>query len=59
LPADGSVIFIRGGKENKSYYYLKTTVSSNPSFTKTQTQKKAVGFNKSSASITSTVVSSS
>ena len=58
LPADGSVIFVRGGKENKSYYYLKTTVSSNPSFAKTQTQKKVVGFNKSAPSITTTVNSS-
>jgi hypothetical protein len=53
-PANGSVIFIRGGKENKSYYYLKN----GNSYTKTQTQKKAVGFNKSSPSITSTVVTS-
>ena len=59
LPANGSVIFIKGGKENRSYFYIKTTdSSSNPVFTKTQTQKKVLGFNKSAPSLTTSVRSS-
>jgi hypothetical protein len=59
LPANGSVIFVKGGKENRSYYYIKTTnSSSNPVFTQTQTQKKVLGFNKSAPSLTTSVLSS-
>jgi len=50
-PANGSVIFIKGGNENKSYYYIK----SGNSYTKTITQKKSVAYNKSQPSITTSV----
>lgn len=50
-PSDGSVVFIKGGKENKSYYYLK----SGNSYTKTITQKKYVAYNEVQASILATV----
>lgn len=54
LPTDGSVIFIKGGNQNRSYYYLK----SGTSYTKTITQKKYVAYNKVQASITASVSSS-
>ena len=53
-PSDGSVIFIKGGNENKSYYYIK----SGNSYTKTITQKKYVAYNEVQASITASVLSS-
>lgn len=49
--ADGTVIFIKDGNENKNYYFIK----SGNSYTKTITQKKVVSYNDVSASITATV----
>ncbi len=49
--ADGSVIFVKDGKENKNYYFIKD----GNSYTKSVVQKKIVNYNSVSASITATV----
>ena len=49
--SDGAVVFVREGWQNRSTYYLKSTVSSNQSFTQIITQKKYVAYNSDTANI--------
>ena len=53
--SDGSVIFVREGWQNNNTYYLKSTVSSNQSFTQTVVQKKYVAYNSNSPSIQASI----
>lgn len=53
--SNGSVIFVREGWQNNNTYYLKSTVSSNQSFTQTVVQKKYVAYNSNSPSIEASI----
>lgn len=53
--SDGTVVFVREGWQNRSTYYLKSTVSSNESFSQTVTQKKFVAYNSSTVNVLATV----
>jgi hypothetical protein len=49
--SDGTVVFVKEGWQNRSTYYLKSTVSSNQSFGQIITQKKYVAYNSDTANI--------
>jgi hypothetical protein len=53
--SDGAVVFVIQGSQNGNSYYLKSTVSSNQSFTQTVTQKKYVSYNTTTANILASV----
>lgn len=53
--SDGTVVFVVQGWQNNNTYYLKSTVSSNQSFSQTVTQKKYVAYSSDTANISATV----